>query len=90
MLPQATGLVGDEQLECVQDGTSVRTTVAAIAAFAPATLGGVYTAQLPPPTVVGQRYVVLDSTTNSFGMTLFGNGAFVVPVYSTGFAWLIG
>jgi hypothetical protein len=90
MLPQATGLVGDEQIECVQGGSSVRTTAAAIAAISPANAGAFLTAQLPVPTVAGLRFVVLDSLTNNFGDTLVGGGTYIVPVYSTGSQWLLG
>lgn len=39
---------------------------------------------------LGTRAFVTDSTVNTFGATVAGGGAYMVPVYSNGTNWLVG
>jgi hypothetical protein len=94
-LPQAIALTGAEQMEAVQAGTSVRVTVAQLAALAnsgtPAALTPIPTASLP--TAVGNaglQFLVTDSAVTTFFEVVSGGGASAVPVYSDGTNWRVG
>jgi hypothetical protein len=94
-LPQVIALTGAEQMEAVQAGTSVRVTVAQLAALAnsgtPAALTPIPTASLP--TAVGNaglQFLVTDSSVNTFYSIVTAGGSFGVPAYSDGTNWRVG
>jgi hypothetical protein len=47
-------------------------------------------ATLPTDPAVGERWIVSDATAATFGATVVGGGAVVVPVYWSGSAWRMG
>jgi len=49
-----------------------------------------FTVSTLPTGVVGQRAYVTDATTPTFGATLTGGGAVVVPVFRNATAWVVG
>ena len=93
-LPVAIALNGTEQLECVQSGTSVQTTVAKIAqytaAYFPGSIGPGYTVATLPTGVVGMRAYVTDAASPTFLGTLTGGGSTKCPVFYNGSAWVAG
>jgi hypothetical protein len=94
-LPQAIALTGAEQMEAVQAGTSVRVTIAQLAALAnggtPAALTPIPTASLPAASASqGLQFLVTDSSVNTFYSPVVAGGAFAVPAYSDGTVWRVG
>jgi hypothetical protein len=94
-LPQAIALTGAEQMEAVQAGTSVRVTVAQLAALAnggtPAALTPIPTASLPTAAGnAGLQFLVTDSSVNTFYSIVTAGGSFGVPAYSDGTNWRVG
>jgi hypothetical protein len=59
-------------------------------AFVGVALNSGFTVSALPAGVVGQRAYVTDAASPTFGSTLTGGGAVVVPVFRNATAWVVG
>lgn len=78
--------------ELTAQGTTLASVLTALESLAPTTLGVSTVAGLPSAATAGQgaRRLVTDANATTFASVVAGGGANIVPVYSTGAAWLIG